>query len=401
MRTHAAGRTTRIGTAGGNLALATAAFTLTLWAWNLIAPLSRSYAGALGLTGAQTTVLVALPALSGAVALVVVGVLTDRLGGRVSLAAVCAATAVPTFLLGVASTSYGLLVLWALLLGVAGASFAAGLPFVASWYPSGRRGFATGVFGAGMFGMGLSTYLTPRLVTAVGAAGTHLALCAALVAMGVVTWVFGRDAPGWRPPPGAPRIRVRDAFGLAVAWRAALLYAVAFGGVVAFTTALPTALTTDHAYTAAEAASRTTGFAVVAMLARACGGLLSDRIGAARVCVASFAGTGVFAVALALHPLAGFLAGAAFTLVAASLGLGTGGVMALVAEAVDPRQVGTVSGMAGAGGALGGLLPPVLLTVVHRATGEYTLGFVLLAVTALALAVYAARTVRARSSPGG
>ncbi|OLT29329.1 MFS transporter [Nocardiopsis sp. CNR-923] len=396
MRTHVAGHATRNGTAGGNLALATAAFALTLWAWNLVGPLSRSYADALGLTNAQTTVLVSLPTLSGAGALVAVGLLADRFGGRVTLAAVCLATAVPTLLLGVASTSYGLLVLWTLLLGVAGASFAAGLPFVASWFPSGRRGFATGVFGAGMVGMGLSTFLTPRLVTAVGAAGAHLLLCAALVAMGVVTWVFGRDAPEWRFPLDASRIRVRDAFELAVAWRAALLYAVAFGGVVAFTTALPTLLTADHAYTVAEAALRTTGFAVVAMLARACGGLLSDRIGAARVCVASFVGTGVFAVALALHPPAGFLSGVAFTLVAASLGLGTGGVMALVAEAVDPRQVGTVSGMAGAGGALGGFLPPVLLTGIQRATGEYTLGFVLLAITALAVAVYAARTARAR-----
>lgn len=65
MRAEVGERTTRSGTAGGNLALATAAFALTFWAWNLIGPLSRSYSEDLGLTPTQTqtSVLVAVVAL--------------------------------------------------------------------------------------------------------------------------------------------------------------------------------------------------------------------------------------------------------------------------------------------------------------------------------------------------
>ena len=37
-------------------------------------------------------------------------------------------------------------------LGIAGTTFAVGIPFVNAWYEPARRGFAAGVFGAGMGG---------------------------------------------------------------------------------------------------------------------------------------------------------------------------------------------------------------------------------------------------------
>ena len=43
-------------------------------------------------------------------------------------------------------------------LGIAGTAFAVGIPFVNAWYPPARRGFATGVFGAGMGGTALSAF---------------------------------------------------------------------------------------------------------------------------------------------------------------------------------------------------------------------------------------------------
>jgi NNP family nitrate/nitrite transporter-like MFS transporter len=44
-----------------------------------------------------------------------------------------------------------------------------------------------------------------------------------------------------------------------------------------------------------------------------------------------------------------------------------------------PQTVGSVTGLVGAAGGLGGFFPPLVLGVIRRTTGAYTLGFVLLA----------------------
>ena len=56
------------------------------------------------------------------------------------------------------------------------------------------------------------------------------------------------------------------------------LYAVTFGGFVAFATYLPTYLKTVYHFSLTEAGTRTAGFALAAVIARPVGGILSDRI---------------------------------------------------------------------------------------------------------------------------
>src|SRR5699024_3568872 len=146
MRTGNGERTNRrSGTASRNLTLATAAFALTFWVWNLIGPLSHTYSEHLRLSPTQTSILVAVPVLVGSLGRVPVGTLTDRYGGRSMFTVICFVSIVPTFLVGVSAASYGLLLLWGFFLGLAGTSFAVGILFVSSWYEVGRRGFATGV----------------------------------------------------------------------------------------------------------------------------------------------------------------------------------------------------------------------------------------------------------------
>ncbi|GAB3482563.1 MFS transporter [Nocardiopsis coralliicola] len=381
--------------AGANLALATAAFALTFWAWNLIGPLSKTYSGQLGLSPSQTSLLVAFPVLVGSLGRIPVGVLTDRYGGRAMFTVICFISIIPTFLVGISGGSFGALLLWGFFLGIAGTSFAVGIPFVNAWHPPARRGFATGVFGMGMGGTALSAFLTPRIAESFGLFATHLAMCAALVAMGAVMWFFSRNAPAWVPSTQPALPRMREALKIPATWQMSLLYAVAFGGFVAFSTYLPTLLTTAYAYAQTDAGLRTAGFALVAVIARPIGGTLSDRIGPVKICLVSFFGTALFAVVLALHPPAEFPAGASFVLIAFTLGLGTGGVFALVAKLVEPSRVGTVTGLVGAAGGLGGYFPPLVMGAVYQATGAYTIGFVLLAAVSLAVALYTARAFKA------
>ncbi|MEV4244859.1 MFS transporter [Streptosporangium canum] len=383
-----------------NLALATAAFAITFWAWNLIGPLAGSYSRQLGLSPTQTSLLVAIPVLVGSLGRIPIGMLADRLGGRLMFAIVCAITILPVLFVGWVD-SYGWLLFWGFLLGVGGTSFAVGIPFVNAWYAPERRGFATGVFGAGMGGTALSAFLTPRLVESAGRMQTHVIMAVALAVMAVVMLLFSRNSPAWKPSTAPALPRMREAMKIKATWQCAFLYAVAFGGFVAFSTYLPTLLQNVYGFSQTGAGLRDAGFSIAAVAARPLGGVLSDSVGPARVLLVSFAGTTVMALVLAFNPPPEIPAGACFVLMALFLGLGTGGVFALVARLVEPSKVGTVTGLVGAAGGLGGYFPPLVMGVVYSATGAYVIGYVLLAATALAALLYTRRAFTSASTAGG
>ncbi|SFI39083.1 MFS transporter, NNP family, nitrate/nitrite transporter [Streptosporangium canum] len=383
-----------------NLALATAAFAITFWAWNLIGPLAGSYSRQLGLSPTQTSLLVAIPVLVGSLGRIPIGMLADRLGGRLMFAIVCAVTIVPVLFVGWVD-SYGWLLFWGFLLGVGGTSFAVGIPFVNAWYAPERRGFATGVFGAGMGGTALSAFLTPRLVESAGRMQTHVMMAAALAVMAVVMLLFSRNSPAWKPSTAPALPRMREAVKIKATWQCAFLYAVAFGGFVAFSTYLPALLQNVYGFSQTGAGLRDAGFSIAAVAARPLGGVLSDKVGPARVLLVSFAGTAVMALVLAFDPPPEIPAGACFVLMALFLGLGTGGVFALVARLVEPSRVGTVTGLVGAAGGLGGYFPPLVMGVVYSATGAYVIGYVLLAATALAALLYTRKAFTSASTTGG
>jgi MFS family permease len=166
-----------------NLVIATAAFAISFWAWNMIAPLAVTYTQEMGLDGNQKALLVATPVLVGALGRILAGALTDRFGGRLMMPTLILASVPFVLLVAVAGNarSYGLMLLFGFFLGIAGTTFAVGVPFVNSWYRAERRGFATGVFGAGMGGTALSAFFTPRFVTWFGYTLTHVIIAVALV----------------------------------------------------------------------------------------------------------------------------------------------------------------------------------------------------------------------------
>ncbi|GEE04081.1 hypothetical protein nbrc107696_45270 [Gordonia spumicola] len=198
-----------------NLILATVAFAISFWAWNLVAPLGVFYAsdGQMGLDSTQKSVLVAVPILVGSLGRIVVGVLTPRYGGRVMFTALLLMSAPFVILIAVAGNlkSYPFMLVVGFFLGIAGTSFAAGIPFVSGWFEPSRRGFATGVFGAGMGGTALSAFFTPRFKDWFGYFPTHLLVAVALVAVAVLCWLFMRDAPSWTPntEPAVPKWSTR------------------------------------------------------------------------------------------------------------------------------------------------------------------------------------------------
>jgi NNP family nitrate/nitrite transporter-like MFS transporter len=214
-----------------------------------------------------------------------------------------------------------------------------------------------------------------------------------------VLWVaLARDVPdSTRPASMRDPIAVLGT-GMR-AWGLVLFYFLAFGGFVAMFLYLPKLLTGVHELTKADAGARAAGFALLAVLARPTGGWLSDRVGAARVLLGSFVAVGLLALGLAaFYDSMGMLTVCCLAL-AVALGLGMGAVFKLV-PVWFPDRVGAVTGVVGAAGGLGGFFPPLVMGVVKSATGGYGLGFVLMALVALAcLVVLRAVTPRAATAP--
>ncbi len=384
-----------------NLALATLAFAISFWAWNLIAPLGVRYTEQLGLSATQKSILVAVPVLVGSLGRIPAGALADRFGGRMMFPVLLLLSAPFVLLVTFAGNrdSYAMLLVCGFFLGIAGTTFAVGIPFVNAWYEPSRRGFATGVFGAGMGGTALSAFFTPRFVDWFGYTMTHVIIAAALVLVAVFVWSGARDAPGWRPNPDPVVPKLVAAAKLAVTWQMSFLYAVAFGGFVAFSTYLPTYLKDVYDFDLTGAGTRTAGFAIAAVIARPVGGVLSDRVGSRVIAATSFAGAAVLAIVIALQPQPEVPAGIAFVAMAAFLGLGTGGVFAWVARESPPERVGSVAGIVGAAGGLGGFFPPLVMGVTYNeADHSYTIGLVLLCIVAAGALFFTLVGIRRRPS---
>src|SRR5829696_9027742 len=232
------------------LTLATVGFAVNFWAWALLSPLGPGFKEALGLSSSQQALLVAVPVVVGSVGRIPVGALTDRFGGRVMFPLVSVATIVPVLFLGLlGQDSLAALLVGGFFLGIGGTAFAVGVPFVNAWFPPQRRGLAIGIFGAGMGGTAVSALTTVRLVDAGGSATPFVITAAVLAAYALVAWLLLRDAPGRTVPAEPLGARLLATARLPITWQASVLYAIAFGGYVAFSVYLPTYLRTAYGLT--------------------------------------------------------------------------------------------------------------------------------------------------------
>jgi len=363
-----------------HLTLGTLSFGVCFAAWGLISAFAVVFRERFRLTGTQTALLVAVPVLLGALARLPMGILADRFGPRRVFATLMISVSAPVFLVPDAA-NYSVLLVTAFFLGLAGSSFSVGVSYVSGWSPAEKQGAALGVYGMGNIGQSAAVFLGPVLAAWIGWERVFRGVAALLLAWGVVHWLAARDAP----PKGAPKgigamaaLLVRER----LAWVLAAFYFLTFGGFVAFAIYLPTLLKDDFGLTPRDAGFRAAGFVVLATLMRPVGGALSDRIGGSRVLSAVFLGVVPFALLLAWPSMVPFTVGALGC--AALLGLGNGAVFKLVPQ-YFPAETGTVTGLVGAMGGIGGFFPPLLLGFFRDRTGEVWPGFVLLAATSLAL----------------
>ena len=208
-----------------------------------------------------------------------------------------------------------------------------------------------------------------------------------------------RDSPRWSANHDAVVPKLIGAAKLPITWQMGFLYAAAFGGFVAFSTYLPTYLNDVYGFDLEAAGTRTAGFAIAAVVARPLGGILSDRFGARLITVISCAGASVLAIWMITKPPLEIPAGLDFVLMALCMGLGSGSVFSWVAKEAPQERVGSVTGIVGAAGGLGGFFPPLLMGATYNAEDHsYTVGLTLLVIVSALAAVYTAFGIRHRKS---
>jgi NNP family nitrate/nitrite transporter-like MFS transporter len=356
------------------LALGTVSFTVCFAAWGLISAFAPRFRETFHLTATQTAFLVAVPVLLGALLRIVTGMLADRFGGRTVFALLMILVAVPALMVPLVP-SYEKLLYVAFFLGIAGSSFAVGVGFVSRWFPPEKQGGALGIYGLGNIGQSAAVFIGPVLAVVVGWQNIFRGTAALLVIWGVAFFLLARNSPKTvRPSSLGAMIQLLSRERLS--WVLSMFYFLTFGGFVAFSIYLPVLLKDQFGLKPADAGFRTAGFVVLATLARPLGGWLSDKIGGARVLQTVFLGIISFALLMSWPAMLPFTVGALGC--AFLLGIGNGAVFKLVPQ-YFPKEVGTVTGLVGAMGGLGGFFPPLLLGFFRDHLHTVWPGFALLA----------------------
>ncbi|MBI4898433.1 MAG: NarK/NasA family nitrate transporter [Actinobacteria bacterium] len=364
----------------------------------------------MGFSESQFALLVALPVLTGSVLRIPVGLLADVVGGRKSMTCLLVATAIPTFLVSQVNSFDQALVL-AAFVGLAGTTFAAGASWVSVWQPASKQGLALGVFGAGNVGASITKLFAPALITLVGAGGmvggilpggwrfVPVVYAAMLCGVAVATYVFA-PREDRRPSRGRAIAQRLKPLSDARVWRFGMYYVTVFGAYVGLALWLPEYLVGVYGLDLVKAGIVTSLFIFPASLLRPLGGLLSDRFGARLVTLMSLTSIAVLATALCL-PLNVTSFVALIVLTGVAMGVGKASVFALI-PLHYPRDVGSVAGLVGAIGGLGGFILPIAFSSLQNAANDARATFVvLLAVALLSIACLAVAGVPGKSAVEG
>jgi NNP family nitrate/nitrite transporter-like MFS transporter len=380
------------------LLMSTIAFTVCFAVWTIFSIIGVRIKQELGLTETEFGLLVGTPILTGSLVRILLGVWTDRFGGRLVYTTTMLAAAVATFLLAFAQT-YTQMLVAALGVGLAGGSFAVGVAYVSRFYPAGKQGTALGIFGVGNVGAAVTKFAAPFVLLAGGWQDVALIWAAVLGFMAFIFWFGTEDDPvirerrvtGAKPrnfwAEFAPLKDIR-------VWRFGLYYFFSFGAFVALALWLPRYLIGVYGFDIAMAGMIGAAYSIPASIFRAYGGVLSDRVGARTVMYWTFAVSAVATLILSLPPADYVLRGinepiafhfevgpVAFIVVAFVLGFFMSLGKAAVYKHIPvyyPDNVGAVGGLVGMIGGLGGFLLPIAFGVLNDLTGLWTSCFMLL-----------------------
>ena len=349
-------------------------FDVSFMVWVMLGPLGTFLSDAYHLSATQKGLLTAVPLLGGSFFRPILGWMTERYGGRRTGLIGLGFTVVPLLTAWQLANSYQAFLALGLLLGVAGASFAAALPMASAWYPPEHQGLAMGIAGAGNSGTVLATLFAPRIAQAIGWRNVFGLAIIPVALVWIVFFLLAKDAPGKRKVKTwadyAAILRVPDTLWFC------FLYSLTFGGFVGLASYLSIFFHDQYGLTKVQSGDFTTVVVICGSFLRPLGGVLSDRWGGYRMLLALLSGAGLCMAAVATLPAAAVALGV-LAIGMGLLGMGNGSVFQVMPQRFA-SSVGIMTGVIGAAGGLGGFLLPSILGVIKDKTGSFGYGFAVL-----------------------
>lgn len=281
--------------------------------------------------------------------------------------------------------------------------FAPGLTLVASWFPSGRKATAMGVYViGGISGNVLLSLIGPFLVVHYGWRPPFMAFAALGVCAAFVYLALGKEKPAAGPKHPVGMLDAFQLFRYPIMWVCAGIQFIRFGVTTSFNFWLPSLLVSDRGLSLQAAGFITAmGFALTGP-SNALGGYTSDRlrnpplvIGAS---LAVLACTSALLVAVDSIPLLVLVVAVNSIFVQFYFGP----LFHVPVEVLGPRVAGMSAGFGNMFANLGALSFAYALGVVKDTAGAFTLGFLgtsAFCVVGVALAVVLSR-MRKRALAG-
>ncbi|SFV74631.1 Nitrate/nitrite transporter [hydrothermal vent metagenome] len=376
-------------------------FDMSFMVWTMLGPLSTEIAEALAKTGfilsaGQKATLLSLPILSGAILRIVLGFGVDKFGPKktaLTSQAIVIASLVFTYLLG-DSITYNQLLIVALGLGFAGASFAVALPQAGQWYPPKSQGIVMGIAGAGNIGVVLDFVFAPKIAElwgweAVFGVGAIMAIIV------FIAYAFlAKDAP--KSIYQARPKKLKD-YGKLLqdkdTWWFSLFYAISFGGFVGFAGYMKVYLMNTYSadmsafgldfLNESNVKVMAGYFGAICIFAgavlRPIGGSIADKFGGVKALYFFYGAVFVLVSITAAIQLPFFAAIFVLFFIMANLGMANGAVFQLVPQRFG-KDIGIMTGLVGAAGGLGGTALIKTLGWSKGTFGDYTEGFIIFAI---------------------
>jgi len=384
---------TKRGQALSVLIVSTFAFTVCFMVWMMFAVIGIPIKKTLGLNATEFGLLTAMPVLTGSLIRVPLGIWTDKFGGRIVMALLMAST-IPAIWLMSYATQYWHYLTIGLFVGLAGGSFSVGTPYVARWFPKSQQGFAMGIYGAGNSGSAVNKFLAPALV--VGFGWTMVPQVYAGIMLGTVLlfWFFSHSDPGHLVPSHVTfRDQLKSLKDPKVI-KYCQYYSIVFGGYVALSLWMVQYYVGEFGLDIRTAALLAACFSLPGGVLRAVGGWLSDKYGAhamtwwvlwvSWVClfllsypqtdftITTITGPKTFHIGLNVY---------LFTILMFTLGIAWAFGKASVFKYISddyPHNIGTISGIVGLAGGMGGFLLPIMFGALMDLTGIRSSAFMLM-----------------------
>lgn len=380
------------------LSTTTVAFTICFAVWMIFAIIGVQIKKDLGLSETKFSLLIGTPVLTGSIIRLTLGIWADKWGARPVMVITMLASALSTWLLAYATT-YNMMLLAALGVGLSGGTFVIGITYIAKWYPKENAGTALGIFGMGNIGAAVTKFGAPFIMVAFGWTMVAKVWAVALVVMAVIFWLLTSDEPevlerrakGTKAKTTAMALEPLKKLQV---WRFSLYYFFVFGAFVGMALWLPRYYVAVYDLDIKKAGMLAAMFSIAASAFRAIGGYLSDKLGARKVMYLTFI-VSIICLFILSYPATDFIVHGIkgeinfhiglnfwwFTVIVFVLGLFMSFGKAAVYKHIPvyyPDNVGSVSGIVGLVGGLGGFVLPLMFGILNDLTNIWTSCFMLL-----------------------